>query len=195
MQQQNDFEKYANNIIAAPSAIFMPGSRLNIYTLNPDKKYLEVGDNSLIQGIFMFERDTGYIKVGQRSFIGGGSILISIKHISIGNDVMIAWGCTVIDHDSHSVYWEDRKNDVLQCREDYVNTPNNFIANKDWSKVNKAPIIIQDKAWIGLRSIILKGVTIGEGAVIGAGSVVTKDIPAYHIACGNPAKVIKEINK
>ena len=55
------------------------------------------------------------------------------------------------------------------------------------------PVRIGDKAWLGLRVIILKGVEIGEGAVVAAGSVVTKDVPSWTIAAGNPAKVIREI--
>jgi len=54
---------------------------------------------------------------------------------------------------------------------------------------------IKDKAWIGFNSIILKGVTIGEGSIVGAGSVVTKDIPDWSIVGGNPAKVIREISE
>lgn len=54
------------------------------------------------------------------------------------------------------------------------------------------PVIIEDHVWIGTRALILPGITIGEGAVIGAGSVVTKSIPPYSIAVGNPARVIKE---
>ncbi len=57
------------------------------------------------------------------------------------------------------------------------------------------PVVVQDHAWIGARAIIMPGVTIGEGAVIGAGAVVTRDVPAYSIAAGNPAKVIKARNR
>ena len=57
------------------------------------------------------------------------------------------------------------------------------------------PVTIEDHVWIGARAIILSGVTIGEGAVIGAGAVVTKDIPPYSIAVGNPARVIKARNR
>ena len=56
------------------------------------------------------------------------------------------------------------------------------------------PIVIEDGAWIGAGAIILPGITIGEYAVIGAGSVVTKDIPAYTIAAGNPCKLIRKID-
>ena len=60
--------------------------------------------------------------------------------------------------------------------------------------MNTAPIKICDNAWIGMNCIILKGVTIGEGAIVGAGSVVTKSVPPWTIVGGNPAKVIKEIS-
>ncbi|MDE6378964.1 MAG: acyltransferase [Muribaculaceae bacterium] len=56
---------------------------------------------------------------------------------------------------------------------------------------SKGPVIIEDNVWIGAKSSIMPGVTIGRGAIIGAGSVVTKDIPSYALAAGNPARVIK----
>ena len=57
------------------------------------------------------------------------------------------------------------------------------------------PVTIGDHVWIGARATILPGVTLGEGCVIGAGAVVTKSIPPYSIAVGNPARVIKERNR
>jgi galactoside O-acetyltransferase len=64
---------------------------------------------------------------------------------------------------------------------------------KVWTHVERQPVTIESKAWIGFNVIILKGVTIGEGAIVGAGSVVTKDVPPYTIVGGNPARVIREI--
>ena len=55
------------------------------------------------------------------------------------------------------------------------------------------PVVIGEHAWIGARVIILPGVTIGRGAIIGAGSVVTKDVPDYHLAAGNPARIVKSL--
>ena len=57
------------------------------------------------------------------------------------------------------------------------------------------PVVIEDYAWLGTRALIMPGVTIGKGAVIGAGAVVSKDIPPYAIAVGNPARVVKERNR
>jgi len=67
----------------------------------------------------------------------------------------------------------------------------NLLHSKIKEAVTKGPIIIKDDVWIGCNSIILSGVIIGQGAVVAAGSVVTKDIPPYAIVAGNPAKVIK----
>jgi acetyltransferase-like isoleucine patch superfamily enzyme len=56
-------------------------------------------------------------------------------------------------------------------------------------------IVVGRKAWVAARAIVLMGVTIGEGSVIGAGSVVTRDVPAHTICAGNPARVMKKINR
>ena len=105
---------------------------------------------------------------------------------------MIAWGCLLYDHDSHSVNWQERKRDTLQKYED-VRNGLDTIYNKDWSAVKSAPIHICSKVWIGADVKILKGVTVGEGAVIGAGSVVTKDVEAWTVVGGNPARVLKRL--
>ena len=67
-----------------------------------------------------------------------------------------------------------------------------FIENKNWSTVNSKPIKICSNAWIGMNCHILKGVTVGEGAIVGAGSVVTKDVAPWTIVAGNPANYIKD---
>ena len=56
-------------------------------------------------------------------------------------------------------------------------------------------VVIEDDAWIGFKSSVLKGVTIGRGAIIAAGSVVTKDVPPFTLVAGNPAKVIRELSE
>ncbi|MFD0830617.1 acyltransferase [Mucilaginibacter boryungensis] len=71
----------------------------------------------------------------------------------------------------------------------------NFIAGKNWDVVKTKPIKICSDAWIGMNCIILKGVTIGEGAIVAAGSVVTKDVPAWTVVAGNPAKVVKTLTQ
>ena len=154
-------------------------------------KFLSIGKHGMIGGSFIFETSTGKITVGDRCHIGGGQF-ISRKSISIGNDVTIAWDVTLYDHNSHSIYWDERRNDTEQEYKDFLETGDEC-RNKDWSVVKSAPIVIKDKAWLGFGVTVLKGVTIGEGAVIGAKSVVTHDIPSWTVAAGNPASVVKRI--
>ena len=104
------------------------------------------------------------------------AIIVCGEHISIGNHVNIGNGTIVMDTDLHSMDWKtrsDRQADPLNshCR----------------------PIVISDHVFIGARSIILKGVTIGEKSIVAAGSVVTKNIPEGEVWGGNPAKFIKKI--
>lgn len=142
-----------------------------------------VGAGSKINCAVHFEREGVSVAIGERVFIGGGSKLISAEKLSIGSDVLISWGVTLVDHNSHSISFSERKQDLAEWIE----------GRKDWTHVPRAPIIIEDKVWIGFEAKILKGVRIGEGAVVGAASVVTKDVLPWTIVAGNPARVIREI--
>lgn len=143
---------------------------------------LIVGNSSIVDGPISYDREGASVSIGDRTFIGGASIVCAEK-IEIGSDVLISWGCTIVDHNSHATDWTSRKNDVVAWAQ----------GKKDWSGVKINPVKISDRVWIGFNVIILKGVTIGEGAIVGAGSVVTKDVPPYTIVAGNPARIIREI--
>lgn len=155
------------------------------------KTFLEIGNDSLISGNFIFENENGFIKIGDRTFIGGGGKFISINKISIGNDVLISWGCTFMDNNAHSLIWTERKNDVEEWKKGIED--NKIGHYKKWENVKSAPIIIKDKVWIGFDVVILKGVIIGEGVIIGSRSVVTKDVPNWTVVAGNPAQIIRTI--
>lgn len=123
--------------------------------------------------IFNIYAPNSKIIIGDNVGISGSTICATTS-VTIGNNVLIGSGCLISDTDSHPIDWEDRLYDRNQ-------------------KTRKAPIVIKDNAFIGARSIILKGVTIGEGAVVGAGSVVSKDVPPYTVVAGNPARVVKTL--
>lgn len=171
--------------------ILGPGSSIDV-KFRPLFPHLcvEIGENSQIFGHLVVQRPEAYIKIGKRTQIGN-SYIIAAKGVEIGDDVLMAWGITLMDNDSHSLIWENRKNDAAQCAIDYKKTPEDFTRNKDWSHVQTAPIIIEEKAWIGFDVAILKGVCVGEGAIIGAKSVVTSDVEPYTMVAGNPARFIK----
>lgn len=164
------------------------GATIDIRNKSGNALRFKAGNDSLINGNFYFETGEGQITIGDRVFIGGGTF-ISVDKIEIGNDVMFSWGCTVTDNNSHSLISAERANDVRDWKRSIDEKKVGFY--KDWSNVKHAPVVIKDKAWIGFNVIILKGVTIGTGAVVAAGSVVTKDVPDFAIVGGNPAKIIK----
>jgi acetyltransferase-like isoleucine patch superfamily enzyme len=174
-------------------SVYMPGFMVRLDYPVPNRKYLVIGEECMIDGNYIFEKESGKITIGNRVHIGS-STLISIDRIDIGNDVTIAWNCTLYDHNSHSINWEERKKDTLQELSDYK-TFGTTTKNKDWSNVKSARIRIMDKVWIGFGVTILKGVTIGEGAVVAAGSVVSRDVEPYTVVGGNPAQVIKKLDR
>lgn len=102
-------------------------------------------------------------------YINSGSTIVCENRITIGTGVAIARGVFIYDSDHHK---------ILDENGNQTNAPK--------------PVVIGNYVWIGVGAIILKGVSIGDGAVIAAGAVVTRDVPPMCIAAGNPAKVIKE---
>ena len=127
---------------------------------------LTIGDRCMLMNEFIFDSTDGRITVGDGVFINAGTKVISRSSIKIGNGVTIAWGCVIYDHNSHSISYLDRVADLSQVLVDYPS--GDMLANKDWSKVQTAPIRICDYAWLGFDVVVLKGVTIGEGAIVEA---------------------------
>jgi galactoside O-acetyltransferase len=145
---------------------------------------LTVGARSMVYAKILFDRERAHVSIGRDTYVGASKI-VSASKVEIGDNVLISWGVTLVDHDSHSIFWDERKNDVA----------NWYDGRKEWGGVETAPIKICNKAWIGFGATVLKGVTVGEGAVIGACSVVTKDVAPYTIVAGNPARPIRELRR
>src|SRR5258705_2545823 len=117
--------------------------------------------------IFAALESNSCIEIGDGTGISGASI-VARSAITIGKRVLIGAGACIWDTDFHPLDPDVRRQHPTQ-------------------RAKSAPITIEDEVFIGARSIILKGVSIGRGAVIGAGSVVTKDVKAGEIVAGNPA--------
>lgn len=145
-----------------------------------------VGDESLVEGRLVAETAEASILVGRNTFIGGQSLVDCVEEISIGDDVLISHGCLIADSDNHSIYYSVRQKDLRDWRRNQ---------DHDWSTTQTRPVRVDNGVWIGARAIILKGVTVGEGAVVAAGSVVTKDVPPYTIVAGNPATAVRKIER
>lgn len=133
-------------------------------------KYSSICRNSIIS---IATRDIpSYITIGHNTYIGENNNLRAADGvIDIGNHCFISQGVTIVTSNHRII--RDK-----------------LISKQSWeSRLGK--IKINDDVWIGANSVILPDVTIGKGAVIGAGSIVTKDVPEYAIIVGNPARIIK----
>jgi len=145
---------------------------------------LHIGCGGLIRGLLVLERPESRIQIGNRVAIGNGTILDCALGITLEDDVILSYDCILADSDNHSLRLSDRLNDVKNWK----------AGHHDWSKVAMKPIRICRGAWVGARACILKGVTIGEGAVVGMGSVVTKNVDPFVVVAGNPARAIRKID-
>jgi acetyltransferase-like isoleucine patch superfamily enzyme len=115
------------------------------------------------------------IRIGDHTGLSGAGICAA-QSVTIGQYCLIGANVTITDYDFHAVKPENRR------------------YNTRAEDIGCAPVVIEDNVWIGMNSIILKGVTIGRNTVIAAGSVVTGPIPANCLAGGNPAKVITSLS-
>jgi acetyltransferase-like isoleucine patch superfamily enzyme len=194
--QRFSFKRHLKMIvpfIAMGNSHLLPGFRLLMLHPVASKKFLKIGNDSMLDCQINFESSAGEVVIGDRVYLGA-STLICRTRIEFGNNIFVAWGTYFYDHDSHSINHLARREDITQQLKDYREGVD-FRLNKNWSGVNTKPIKINDDAWIGMNCIILKGVTIGEGAIVAAGSVVTRDVPPWTIVAGNPAVVVRTITK
>ncbi|WP_165075485.1 MULTISPECIES: acyltransferase [unclassified Desulfovibrio] len=114
------------------------------------------------------------IDIGEGAELSGTSITARSTAVRVGRGVLVAPNCVIVDSDFHAPWPPEAR----------ATTP---------GMERDAPVTIGDHAWLGMRCIVLKGVTIGEGAIVGAGSVVTRDIPPRTLAAGAPARVIRHL--
>lgn len=152
------------------------------------KDLIEIGENSHIRGDLVIFNYGGKIVIGNNSFLGEGSKIWSDNKIVIGNNVMISHNVNIFDTNSHETNYLERNKSFK-----YLIEHGYFRENRSYIK--SAPIIIEDNVWININAIILRGVRIGRGSIIGAGSIVTKDIPEFTFWAGNPAKFISKVQR
>lgn len=127
------------------------------------------GRVKLGKGVYLIVNNNATVEIGDNTYIAGDSKIFANEKISIGNNCALAWNLTIIDTDFHEIHASNSNKHQMT-----------------------APICIGNDVWIGCNVTILKGVTIGNGAIIAAGSVVTKNVLPNTVVAGNPAVVIKE---
>jgi acetyltransferase-like isoleucine patch superfamily enzyme len=145
------------------------------------KTNLIIGSDCVLECHIVIYNPDAQVIIGDRVYIGPQTTFFCNEKIELEGDILVSWSCTLIDSNAHPLKWEHRKNDVINWRN----------GTKDWTHVENKPIVVKRKSWLGFNSILMKGVTVGEGSVVAAGSVVTKDVEPFTIVGGNPASFIK----
>lgn len=153
--------------IAHPRSLVIFGRRIH---LGKFAQIICARDNCVRFTSWPSKQGDGEIVLGDYVLIAPGVRISAAKSIRIGDNCMLAANVTISDSDWHGLYNRIRP---FRCA---------------------APVVIGNNVWLGERVIVTKGVSIGENSVVGAGAVVTRDIPANSVAAGNPARVVKTIN-
>jgi acetyltransferase-like isoleucine patch superfamily enzyme len=169
-------------LLTSKDTIIYPSAKID--NIQEDKLSIKVNNNSHILGQLLVFAHGGKIEIGRDCYVGEHARLWSAKSIFVGDRVLISHGVNIFDSLTHPIKASERHRQFME------------IVKKGHPKqinLSEAEVVIKDDVWIGAMSTILKGVTIGQGAIIGAGSVVTKDVPPWTIVAGNPAKIIREL--
>jgi acetyltransferase-like isoleucine patch superfamily enzyme len=183
-------------------AIHLKGSRMAIRS---QRYACRLGNSTLIISGEITLRCEECLKIGNRTRIDNGSIITAWKHTPDGSThnptILIGKECSIGEYNhitsTNKIVIGDH---LLTGR--WVTITDNSHGDTDYATLltnpimrrvqSKGPVIIGNDVWIGDKATILPGVTIGDGAVIAANAVVTKDVPAYSVVGGNPARIIKQ---
>ena len=145
---------------------------------------LVVGAHCTMDGVHFDLGEQGRVMIGNYCYFTNAVILCELE-IRVGNYVLIGWNTTIADTDFHPLGPAERVADAVAC------SP--LGKGRARPEILKKPVIIEDDVWIGPNATILKGVRIGAGAFVEAGSLVTRDVPPGARVLGNPAQIIGQI--
>jgi acetyltransferase-like isoleucine patch superfamily enzyme len=174
----------AGNCLLGDRSVLHPDAR--IINFQNDPQQIKIGAQCNIRGELFISKYGGRITIGDCTFIGEHSRIWSGEQVVIGNHVQISHNVNISDTNTHSLDHEERRREY----EEVIRY--GYIVNK--GNIRTAPVIIEDHVWISFNVTVLKGVRIGKGAVIAANSLVTKDVEAFTVVGGNPAKKIKSLS-
>ena len=181
--EKDNLQKKLRQVNIGANSVLYPESTINNIQNMPDN--LIIGNNTHIRGELTLFAHGGKIEIGDFVYIGSGTRVWSADKIKIGNNVLISHNVNIVDTDSHEI--------------DYIKRAETFqgMIERGHSKQNQdivsCPIEIDDYAWLSFNVSVLKGVKIGKGAIVGAGSLVLENVEPFTVVGGVPAKVIKRL--
>lgn len=166
--------KLEKSCVAGSEAI-LTGSVIN---RQGRREAIRIGSRSRIAAELLVYDDGGLIEIGDDCVINGGSRIWSADAVQIGDRVLISHDVFVHDCNGHPLSARRRFQHVSEIRQGRL---------PRYDDIARAPVVIEDDVWINATAMVLKGVTIGRGAVIAAGALVTRDVEPYTVVAGIPA--------
>jgi acetyltransferase-like isoleucine patch superfamily enzyme len=166
-------------------AVFLNTAK--IINLQKISSSIKIDRGTHILGELLTFAHAGSIQIGEFCYVGENSRIWSAQNITIGDRVLISHNVNIHDTNGHPINALKRHEHSMQI----------FTSGHPSTELDilSEPILIEDDVWIGFSSTILKGVKIGKGSIIGASSVVTKDVPPDTVVAGNPARIIRNLNQ
>lgn len=158
----------------------LKGKQVSLH-MGSTKDCIKLGDNVRLLGQ-LISSNGGQIIIGNNVSIGANTRIRASELIVIGDFCAISEGIVICDNNNHPTNPKDRE---------YMQKTPIGSVERSWVYAEHAPIRIGNACWIGENSRICKGVTIGNGSIVAANSVVTKSVPDNCIVAGNPAKIVK----
>jgi len=164
------------------------GARLafsaRIINLQPSSTAITIGANSFVRGELRAFAHGGRIELGEWCYVGEGSRIWSSASITLGDYVLIAHNVMIVDNFTHPMGFQARREHARAT-----------IAGQGPPSIDlgEKPVVIGNDVWIGANSVIMRGVTIGDRAIISASSVVRGDIPPDVVVSGNPAAIVRSL--
>ena len=178
----------ARRLAGRPTCTLARGARLypsaRIRNASGMDTHIQVGSRSMILGELLTFAHGGEIEIGEWCYVGEGTRIWSASRITIGDRVLIAHNVNIFDSLTHPLGAGARHKQFQRIV---------ISGHPKEIDLGERAVHIHSDAWIGAHAIILRGITIGVGAIVGAGAVVTRDVAAYTIVAGNPARPIREL--
>jgi acetyltransferase-like isoleucine patch superfamily enzyme len=150
---------------------------------NESRDQLVLGNHVILGKVVFHVHERGALRVGDYSALSGVRIECA-ERVEIGRYCQVSYNVEIHDNNSHPVEPDARREQIVGVHHDKARFGSIYLSDT-------SPVRIGDNVWIGHDVIILKGVHIGDNAIVATGSVVTRDVPAHVIAAGNPARVVR----
>jgi len=168
----NLYERYSTWVVKRQLASCGEGflARSHRIVSKDPESVIHIGSNVILdREVKLWLSGEARLTIGDNSYLANGSMVLSQQEVRIGSGCSISWHVLIMDNSSYAIGYGDED-----------------------PQVRVQPVFIGDHVWIGCRAVIIKGVSVGDGAVISNNAVVTSDVPPGTLVAGNPARVVRE---